>query len=79
MAPEQLEILLNSPSLKPPPGTTSNLVNPPNHVVLGYFDISICLVLSTIAIMIRMLTRIWIMHKFDLADREILASESHET
>ncbi|KAI0198426.1 hypothetical protein F4808DRAFT_462722 [Astrocystis sublimbata] len=49
--PEYLQqIILDGPALAPPPGTISNLADPPNQNALGIAITTICLVISTVTV-----------------------------
>ena len=72
VSPQKLAIILNGPALKPPPGLTSNLVNPPNNRVITHVTFSISLVLSTLAVLIRLYTKAIVQRRLDKADGEML-------
>lgn len=54
---------LNGPAMVPPPGVTPNFVDPPNqrHIVL--FVLIFYMTLSTIVILMRMYTKIFLLRK----------------
>ncbi|KAI4089059.1 MAG: hypothetical protein LQ344_005630 [Seirophora lacunosa] len=55
--PEQLQVLLNGPALPPPPGVIPQLDHPPNLQGTGIAVQIVCLVLSTIALCMRLYTK----------------------
>ena len=60
--------LLNGPALAPPPGMTSNFVNPPNldHLTIGVF--TLCMMLATLTVILRMWTKLFIIRQTALED-----------
>ncbi|KAH8156063.1 hypothetical protein CIB48_g12184 [Xylaria polymorpha] len=46
------QAILNGPALHPPPGTVPNLDNPPNQDRLGLAVTTLCLSVSTLAILL---------------------------
>ena len=58
--PEQLQKLLNGPAGTPPVGVMPNLNDPPNLDTYVILTISICMTLATIAVLLRMYTKILI-------------------
>lgn len=60
--PEQLNAklqqLLNGPAGKPPAGVTPNFVDPPNLDVIITLTIVLCITFATIAVFIRMYTKL---------------------
>jgi hypothetical protein len=65
---EQLQAKLNGPAMVPPPGTTPNFVNPANlnHVVV--LTLILCMVFSTLAVAMRMYTKLFIIRKTAFED-----------
>jgi hypothetical protein len=57
--PEQIEALLDGPALPPPDGVVSNFVNPSNNNGLGYGLLSAMLAIATMAILFRLLARVF--------------------
>ncbi|KAM0803469.1 hypothetical protein BDR22DRAFT_970763 [Usnea florida] len=70
--PEQLQALLNSPALTPPPGVVPNFVDPPNSYDAAVAINIVFLVLSTLSLAMRIYTKVRIMHQMALADYSIL-------
>lgn len=55
----ELDLLLQSPTIPPPPGVTPNLVNPPAYGVDEWtFSASVCLSVTTLIVAIRVYTRL---------------------
>jgi len=68
--PEQLQELLNGPSMKPPAGVMPNFVDPANFHVLYIATVVLCLSFATSALFMRIYTKIYIIHKTEWADCE---------
>ena len=66
--PEQLQILLNGPALAPPPGVIPNFIDPPNLDRTGTVVQLITLIVSTLAIIMRIYTKARILHQIAGAD-----------
>lgn len=66
--PEQLQVLLNGPALPPPPGVIPQLDHPPNLQGTGIAVQIVCLVLSTIALCMRLYTKTRIIRQLVPAD-----------
>lgn len=64
----QQDIILDGPALKSPNGTTSNFVDPSNQDGLSYFLITLFLVISTTAILIRAYSSLLCVKKIFLED-----------
>lgn len=56
------------PALAPPEGVVPNFEDPPNRNAIAYATISITVVLSTFAIILRMCSRRFVIHKILLRD-----------
>ena len=54
----QLQALLDGPGLKPPPGVVPNFVDPPNLHPIGTVTILLSLIFSTLAVAMRIFTKI---------------------
>lgn len=68
MNASQLEAYLDSPALEPPPGHAANLVDPRKRVWESYLATSICLLITTLAVGLRMYTRTRITQQVTCAD-----------
>lgn len=55
-SPEQLQALLEGPALAPPPGVLPNFTDPPNLRRTGVVALLVTLVLSTLAVTMRIYT-----------------------
>lgn len=66
--PEQLQALLNGPALKPPPGVVPNFIDPPNLYDTAIAVQIVTLVLSTVAVAMRIYTKVRIIHQMAAAD-----------
>ena len=62
------QVMLNGPALTPPPGVKSNFVNPPNMDFIVILTISICTSFSTIAILLRLYTKLFVIRKIVFED-----------
>lgn len=62
------QVILNGPALRPPPGVKSNFVNPPNMDFIVILTISICTSFSTIAILLRLYTKLIVIRKVVFED-----------
>ena len=60
---EQLEAKLNGPAMHPPPGTTSNFVDPANLNHIVAITLTLCIGFSTLAVALRRYTKIYILRK----------------
>lgn len=64
LTPEQsmvaLEALLNGPAAPPPAGVTSDFTDPANLHLIGTVVLIICLTLSTLAVLMRMYTKLFV-------------------
>ena len=65
---ESKAMLLNGPALPPPPGVTSQFVDPPNleQLTIGIF--TTCIFLATVAVVLRMWTKLLIIRQTTLDD-----------
>ncbi|KAF2826717.1 hypothetical protein CC86DRAFT_237099, partial [Ophiobolus disseminans] len=70
---EQLK-LLNGPALKAPPGTTSNLVNPPNLNGVACSVMLSSAIICTLLVSLRLYSRIFYHKKFHLEDLAAVAA-----
>lgn len=68
LSPEKLEALLNGPAQAPPAGITSQLDNPPNHRAASSAVLITCLIVTSIAVAMRLYTKVRVIRKLDIAD-----------
>ena len=64
----QTQALLNGPAAEPPPGIVPNLVDPPSDLYAGTVISILTLVLCTLALVLRMLTKAFLMRQIHGAD-----------
>lgn len=62
--------LSQEPALQPPNGTVPNLVDPPNQNTLVMSIVVLCLVITTILVLIRVWARVVVMKMVRLQDCE---------
>lgn len=67
-SPEELAALLATPALPPPDGVTPNFDNPPNQNALAWVVTTLCMVVSTLCVCLRVFTRIWVVKKFGFVE-----------
>lgn len=58
-----------------PPGLKPNFVNPPTLETEFYVDLNVCLIVSILAVCIRMWTKVCFMRKVQIEDCKDSASE----
>jgi hypothetical protein len=68
LSPEVIQALLNGPGLAPPPGEVPNLKDPPNERTTMIVVNTVYLVLTTVAIFIRMYTKGFIARRVEVED-----------
>lgn len=68
MNSSQLEDSLDRPALEPPPGHAADLADPHIRVWESYLATSICLLITTLAVGLRMYTRTQITKRVTCAD-----------
>ncbi|RAL01841.1 uncharacterized protein BO80DRAFT_424209 [Aspergillus ibericus CBS 121593] len=74
ISPAQHAALLQSPAATPPPGVESNLINPPNQRAVSIFVILFLGILTSLALTIRLYTRVVLLHRMKLVDYSLLLS-----
>ncbi|KAA8647058.1 hypothetical protein EYZ11_006990 [Aspergillus tanneri] len=67
-----LEQILQLPAATPPPGVKPNLVDPPNLKAAGLAVILVFWILCTVLLIVRLYTKILVIHKVNLSDYSIL-------
>lgn len=65
---ESMKLLLNGPTMEPPPGRQSNFVNPADLKTEGLVLIVFCLIASMLVVSMRMWTKIRLVRKVVLED-----------
>lgn len=63
-----LEAILEGPGLKPPPGVVPNFVDPPSQSAANVATQSICMILGTVCVFIRLYTRFFIVRSHGWED-----------
>ncbi|KAI0843734.1 hypothetical protein F5Y06DRAFT_10101 [Hypoxylon sp. FL0890] len=71
-SPEEFGALLNGPALSPPTGVTPQLDNPPNCEAAAKAVPIICLLVSTLAMAMRLYTRSRIIRQMNITDYSLL-------
>jgi hypothetical protein len=69
---EQLQELLDGPSMKPPAGVMPNFVDPANFHVVYIATVVVCLSFVTSSLFMRIYVKIYIIHKTEWADCKAL-------
>ncbi|KAI0015070.1 hypothetical protein F4780DRAFT_765759 [Xylariomycetidae sp. FL0641] len=72
MDPEALQSLLNGPALAPPPGVEPDFDNPPGHRLVSLAIPTLSIVLSALAVFMRLYTRAFLFRKVDSADYSLV-------
>lgn len=68
LPPDQQQVLLDGPALKPPVGVQSNFENPPNSNAIPEAVIPICLVLVSVAVLLRYYARAFVAKEIKVDD-----------
>jgi hypothetical protein len=63
LSSEALAELLAQPALSPPPGVTPDFDNPPNSNCLAWFVTTLCMVIATLCLFLRLFSRCWLEKK----------------
>lgn len=71
MSSKELEALLAAPALEPPPGVTANFDNPPNRNGLAWGVTTVCTVILTLCLLIRLYARTWMEKKLRVEEGNI--------
>ena len=66
--PEQVQALLNGPAMAPPPNTEPNFDDPKNLFKWFILTIALCVTFSTVAVAIRIYTKLRIIHSIGVED-----------
>ncbi|KAI1753690.1 hypothetical protein F4782DRAFT_495359 [Xylaria castorea] len=72
MTPEELQALLDGPALAPPPGVVPQFDNPSNLRLATLAVPITSVIVATLVLMMRVYTRISVVHKFNIADYSII-------
>lgn len=76
LSPEQLQKLLNGPAGTPPVGMIPNFDDPPNLDTYVILTISACMTFATVAVLLRMYTKVFITRSLENEDCKWLCSIS---
>ena len=76
LSPEQLQKLLDGPAGTPPGGVIPNFDDPPNLDTYLILTISACMTFATVAVLLRMYTKIFILRSLANEDCKWLCSKS---
>lgn len=68
LTPLEIEIILNSPALAPPPGQETNFEHPISISIYAVLAAGISIFLTSLAIMVRFYTKHFIIKKFEWED-----------
>lgn len=71
LPPDQQEAILNGPALAPPNGLTPNFDHPPNDNPVALAAMTICLIVATIAAVLRIYSRVIVLKRVFLEDCKI--------
>ena len=67
-ASPRVDALLNGPAGMPPPGVQSDFVNPPNLDTNVYIAVTFCITFASLAVLIRIYTKIFVLHSVGYDD-----------
>lgn len=70
-SPMEIEARLDGPAMEPPPGGTSNFIDPPILMVPYVITLVLCLIMSTLALAMRLYTKFCIIRKNGWEDCEM--------
>lgn len=65
---QAIQKLLDAPAMAAPPGLKHNLVNPPNLDTEFYIDLNLCLIVSILAVCMRVWTKARLIRKVKIED-----------
>lgn len=65
---QAMQQLFEGPAMAVPSGLTHNFVNPPNLETEFYVDLNLCLIVSILAVCIRMWTKVCLIRKVQIED-----------
>ena len=70
LTPGEIQRLLNGPAIAPPAGSTSKLEDPPNMDTVCYLTLYLCLGCATLAVIMRIYTKRFLVHAIAYEDCE---------
>lgn len=65
---QAVQKLLEEPAMAVPPGLKQNFVDPPNLETEFHVDLNVCLIVSVLAVCIRMWTKVCLIRKVQIED-----------
>ena len=71
LSSQQLEDFLNGPAGPPPPGVKPNFDDPVNLNGLVISTLTLCLVFATLAVLMRIYTKLFLIRSWDYEDCEL--------
>lgn len=77
MSPEALAELLAAPALAAPEGVTPNFDNPPNKNGLAWIVTTLCMVVATICLFLRLFVRLWLEKKLRVEECKLTSIPLH--
>ena len=80
LTPELVQSILNGPAGTPPVGVTPNFDNPPNTNRFVIITLVFCVLLASLAVLVRMYTKIFLIRSIEYEDCKSsysLFSKSH--
>ena len=72
LSPQQLQALLSGPAGAPPAGVTPNFNDPANLNGLVILTLTLCLVFATMAVLMRVYTKCFLIRSWDYEDCNLL-------
>ena len=68
----------NFSAIPPPPGLTSNYINPPSKAVWGTVTTSVCLTVATLLVAMRLYTKLRVLRNLGLDDCKLHSNQSRQ-
>lgn len=65
-----LQALFDTPAMTAPDGVTANFDDPPNQNGLAIAVLTLCLVISSICVMLRFYARVWLLRRVQAEEGE---------
>lgn len=70
MSADALAMLLAQPALPAPPGVTTNFDNPPKSNTIAWVVTTLCLMVATVCLFLRLFARVWLEKKMRVEEGE---------
>lgn len=74
LTPEQLDAVLEMPAMAPPTGEVSNFINPPNQNGMAVGIMVLCVVVTTLCLLIRAYARLILLKRIQAQEYLIVAA-----